>query len=56
MLEGDSAEAFNDIEHPNRVAPQKRTLTSDHGVVELPPHSLTILKIGVATGELSFRP
>jgi alpha-N-arabinofuranosidase len=45
VLTGDSPDAFNDTEHPNRVVPEKKTLTITQGVVELPPHSLTILKV-----------
>ena len=45
VLAGDSPEAFNDIEHPNRVTPQKTTLTFKKGEVSLRPHSLTIVKV-----------
>ena len=45
VLSGDSPEAFNDIENPNRVTPQKRILTFTKGTVNLPPHSLTIVKV-----------
>ena len=45
VLAGDSADSFNDIEHPNRVAPQKTTLTFTKVVVNLPPHSLIIVKV-----------
>lgn len=45
ILAGDSPDSFNDIEHPNRVAPQKTTLTFTQGAVNLPPHSLTIVKV-----------
>jgi len=45
ILAGDSSDAFNDIEHPNRVTPQKTTLAFTKGVVNLPPHSLTIVKV-----------
>ena len=45
VLAGDSPEAFNDIENPNRVTPQKTTLTFIKGAVNLPPHSLTIVKV-----------
>jgi len=45
VLAGDSSEAFNDIENPNRVTTQKTTLTFIKGTVNLPPHSLTILKV-----------
>ena len=45
VLAGDSPEAFNDIEHPNRVTTQKTTLTFIQEVVNLPPHSLTIVNV-----------
>jgi alpha-N-arabinofuranosidase len=45
ILDGDSPEAFNDVEHPNRVMPRKTSLTLVHGLVDLPPHSLVIVKI-----------
>ena len=45
VLAGDSPEAFNDIGNPNRVTPQKTTLTFSKGAVNLPPHSLIILKV-----------
>lgn len=45
QLAGDSADAFNDIEHPHRVTPQKINLHFANGVAKLPPHSLTIVKL-----------
>jgi len=45
VLAGDSPEAFNDIEHPDRVAPQQTKLAFTKGVVHLPPHSLVIVKV-----------
>ena len=45
ILAGDSPDAFNDVEHPDRVVPEKTKLTFTKGVVELPPHSLTIVRI-----------
>ena len=45
VLAGDSPDAFNDIENPNRVAPEKRTVVFKKGVVDLPPHSLVIVKV-----------
>ncbi|MGB2936952.1 MAG: alpha-L-arabinofuranosidase C-terminal domain-containing protein, partial [Phycisphaerae bacterium] len=45
ILAGDSPEAFNDVERPNRVVPEKTKLKLKGGVVNLPPHSLTILRI-----------
>lgn len=47
VLKGDSPEAFNDIEHPNRVVPEKTKLEIKQGVAMLPAHSLTIFKITV---------
>lgn len=44
VLAGDSAEAYNDIEHPDRVVPVKTTVRFEKGVVILPPHSLTIVR------------
>ena len=44
VLESDSPEAYNDIERPDRVAPKKKKLKVKDGLIELPPHSLTILK------------
>jgi alpha-N-arabinofuranosidase len=45
MLTADSPEAFNSIENPDRVAPKEVELKFDKGIVELPPHSLTIVHI-----------
>lgn len=45
MLAGDSPDAFNDIEHPDRVAPGKTRLVFRNGRVALPPHSLCIVRI-----------
>ncbi len=43
VLTGDSPDAYNDIRHPNRVAPQKIMLTFKEGRTSLPPHSLVII-------------
>jgi len=45
ILAGDSPEAFNDVEHPARVVPAKTQLSFKQGVVTLPPHSLTIVRL-----------
>jgi alpha-N-arabinofuranosidase len=45
VLAGDSPEAFNDLDHPNRVVSEKTQLSFKKGVVSLPPHSLMIVKI-----------
>ncbi len=45
LLAGDSPEAYNDIERPNRVAPQIVELSFTGGHAALPPHSVTILEV-----------
>ena len=45
ILTGESTDSYNDIEHPNRVAPKEVELKFKNGVVHLPPHSLTIVYI-----------
>jgi len=45
ILTGESTDSYNDIEHPNRVAPKKVELKFKNGIVHLPPHSLTIVHI-----------
>jgi alpha-N-arabinofuranosidase len=47
VLAGDSPDAYNDIENPNRVAPKKTKLAFAKGVVNLPPHSLTIVRVNL---------
>ena len=44
-LTGESTDTYNDIEHPNRVAPKEVELRFKKGIVNLPPHSLTIVHI-----------
>ncbi|MBC8870508.1 MAG: hypothetical protein H8E44_13890 [Planctomycetes bacterium] len=45
ILGGDSPDAYNDVQHPNRVVPDETHLTFERGVVRLRPHSLTIIRI-----------
>jgi alpha-N-arabinofuranosidase len=45
ILAGDSPGAYNDVEHPDRVVPDKGKITIAQGVITLPPHSLTIVRI-----------
>jgi len=45
ILQGDSPDAYNDIENPERVKPQSVELLFKAGVVDLPAHSLCIVKI-----------
>ena len=45
VLAGDSPDAYNDLEHPARVVPVRGKITFAKGTAELPPHSLTIVRI-----------
>jgi alpha-N-arabinofuranosidase len=45
ILSGDAPEAFNDVEHPDRVVPEKTEITFEKGAVDLRPHSLTIIRV-----------
>ena len=45
ILTGESTDAYNDIEHPYRVYPKEIELKFKNGIVNLPPHSLTIVHI-----------
>lgn len=45
ILAGESPDSYNDIDHPNRVVPVRTTLGFAQGVLKLPPHSLTIVKV-----------
>ncbi len=46
LLSADSVDSYNDIDYPDRVAPKEVELTLKKGVVDLPPHSLTIVYVG----------
>ena len=48
VLAGDSRDAYNDIGYPDRVVPVKTKLTFSKGEANLPPHSLTIVKVALA--------
>ena len=45
VLAGDSPEAYNDVDRPNRVVPQTIDLSFTGGHAALPPHSVTILEV-----------
>jgi len=45
ILTGDSSEAYNDIEHSDRVAPKEMELSFKKGIAKLPPHSLIIVHV-----------
>jgi len=45
VLAGDSPDAYNDVDSPNRVAPLQQALEFQEGSTKLPPHSLTVLQV-----------
>jgi alpha-N-arabinofuranosidase len=45
-LSGDSPDAFNSVESPERVTPQKAHVDIDNGIVTLPPHTLMYVRLG----------
>ena len=45
VLAGDSPDSYNDLENPNRVVPERTKLSFAKGMVHLPAHSLTIVKV-----------
>ena len=45
VLSGDSPDAFNDVERPDRVIPRQVELAFHNGSVALPPHSVTIMEL-----------
>jgi hypothetical protein len=45
ILSGDSPDAYNSIENPDRVVPETAQLKFEKGVAMLSPHSLTILQV-----------
>ena len=47
VLTGDSSDDYNDVEYPDRVAPKEGRLTFSKGIANLPPHSLTIVRLPV---------
>ena len=44
VLAGDSPDAYNDEDHPDRVRPVETALAFEDGAVSLQPHSLTLLR------------
>lgn len=45
VLAGDSPDAYNDVDAPDRVASQELDLAFADGVVSLPPHSIAIVAL-----------
>lgn len=47
VLQGDSPDAYNYIDNPDRVKPQNVSVLIKTGVVVLPPHSINIIKLAI---------
>ena len=45
FLSGDSPEAYNDVERPNRVIPVESNLKFRKGLASIPPHTLAVCRI-----------
>ena len=45
VLTADSADAFNDIDHPGRVAPRPVAQVFSKGTTSLPPHSQMVMDV-----------
>jgi alpha-N-arabinofuranosidase len=45
VLAGDSPDAFNDVAHPERVVPVVSRPSRFAGSIELPPHSVSVVKL-----------
>jgi alpha-L-arabinofuranosidase len=45
VLSGDSPDAWNGIEAPERVVPHAQPLAFSAGAVELAPHSVTVIEL-----------
>jgi alpha-N-arabinofuranosidase len=45
VLAGDSPDAYNDVDHPERVIPRTTRLSFLNGATQLLPHSITILEV-----------
>ena len=56
VLAGDSPDAFNSVEHPERVKPERKRLTVKQGAIRLPPHSLTVVKAAVSASRKTRSP
>ena len=48
LISGDSPDAYNDVSRPDRVAPEERDLRTRDGSLELPPHSVAIVRGSIA--------
>ncbi len=47
LLTGESPDSYNDMEHPDQVVPKEVNLTFKDGIADLPPRSLTIVRVTV---------
>ncbi|GAB2582778.1 alpha-L-arabinofuranosidase C-terminal domain-containing protein [Microlunatus antarcticus] len=60
VLDGPSADAYNDVDHPGTVVPRPVTVGVHAGRTSLPPHSLTVVHVDLplahGAGEVGLRP
>ncbi|MGO9968164.1 MAG: alpha-L-arabinofuranosidase C-terminal domain-containing protein [Bryobacteraceae bacterium] len=47
LLAGDSPDAYNDVDRPDRVVPETREWKLRGGAVQLPPHSVSIVQASI---------
>jgi alpha-L-arabinofuranosidase len=47
VLSGDSPDAYNDIDRPERVMPQKMNFNVKNGSILLPPHSVVVFQLSL---------
>jgi len=45
VLAGDSADAYNDVQQPDRVTPAETTFDCVEGILRLPAHSISIVRV-----------
>ena len=49
VLSGPDADSYNDVATPEMVVPETGKMSIKGGVAEFPPHSVSIIKINIAT-------
>jgi alpha-L-arabinofuranosidase len=45
-LRGDSPDAYNDIDAPERVIPVSTDMIIEDGIIALPPHAVSVIRQG----------
>jgi len=47
VLSGEPSDSYNEVEHPDQVVPKGDQITFKNGIANLPPHSLTIIRVPI---------